>query len=159
MATKKATKAAKAAKTTERVYAADFVKMMDQLIPETDSIIGELFSGRTPPTHYGVPPRKDLVVVQIDIKDMYKRVTDFMFDKLQNTTEYIGPDTLLDLITPFGGPIKMRATLRDPFKAAILLGDEYTRVAEMMDNEDPFVIVIKNGDAVWTAVTPFEDIH
>ena len=110
--------------------------------------------------HTDRPPHKDLTVIELNIDDMWKRASDCAFTGLQSRDLPVTQDSLLGLILPFGGPNQMRQGLRNPTLAMVLLDPErYTRVADLVNHNDPFVIVIRKGNDVWAVVNPLEDVH
>jgi uncharacterized protein (DUF2235 family) len=102
--------------------------------------------------------RKELVVVEVDINDMWKRATDVAFERLQSPIIPVSNKDLLDLVVPFGNPDKMRCSLRDSYTAHVLLGDQYNQVAKLMEQRDPFVIVIRSDNDVYAVANLLEDI-
>ena len=107
------------------------------------------------------PKNKDLVVIEVQIKDMWKRATDLAFEGLQDANIPCSSEKLLGLMKPFGGASFMREAFKDFLMAMILLDDEtYNQAAELVNQCSPFVIVIRkeNGD-VYSVVSPVEDPH
>lgn len=103
--------------------------------------------------------RKNTTVFELDVEDAYVRVSSYVFDRLQSEKTPITSDEITNLLMPFGGPNLMRAALRDPDKAALILGDDYDEVAQCFNARDPFVIVLRKGDKVWAVACPYEDVH
>ena len=104
-------------------------------------------------------PRKNTTVFELDVEDAYVRVSSYVFGRLQCEKTPITSGEITDLLMPFGGPNLMRAALRDPGKAALILGDDYDAVATRFNARDPFVIVLRKGDKVWAVACPYEDVH
>ena len=132
---------------------------MADLLKEAEKVFDNAQKPRKAVQVHQRPPRKELTVVEINIKDMWKRAEQCMFLGLQDPGIPVTAQALLDLTVPFGGPNQMRQALRDFNTARILLGDRYEQVADMVIHHDPFVIVIRKGNDVWATVNPLEDVH
>jgi hypothetical protein len=102
---------------------------------------------------------KAFIPVEIQINDMYKRVCNYLYNRLQDPLTPITGDEIVELMMVFGGPSIMRRALRSQEIAKLLLGDKYSDVTKMTKNNDPFAIVIKRGNRIWTVACPYEDEH
>lgn len=116
-----------------------------------DEILLAVFTSR--------PTRKDTLFLEIEVEDAYARVSKYVFDRLQSETTPITDTEISRWMMPFGGPNLMRAALRDPKQAFLILGDDYTETAERVNARDPLVIVLRKGNKVWAVACPYEDVH
>ena len=105
------------------------------------------------------PVRKNTFFLELDVEAAYERVSAYVFERLQSETTPITDREITDLMMPFGGPNLMRAALRNPEKAMLILGDDYEEIAWRVNAREPLVIVLRKGDKVWAVACPYEDVH
>ena len=103
------------------------------------------------------PAKTILQVIEIELKKMYKNMTDVLYEGLRNKECTALHEHITDLTDPFKSPDLMRKALSNPVFAATYLGKKYAEVADMVNHRDPFVIVIRDNNNVWGVVAPLEN--